>query len=158
MINKEVYYFQFRQKEKNKEGKLVSSPKGGATVCCVVAGDEDFILGIAICSPEDSFNKKLGRSIAFGRASVRMSYEDLKDKHDAKEIFSTQLFHGYEHTLEIFHHFSRKMVAEHVERLMLKRRAKITKEMNALLDQESDMKNSMYQIHNSNNKKTPTVV
>lgn len=56
--------------ELRAEGKTIA-PCGGTTVAEVYAADVDgepLATGIAVCSPHDNFNKKIGRAIATGRA------------------------------------------------------------------------------------------
>lgn len=56
-------YYHFRLHDEN--GNVVS--KGGVTVCILVS-PEGYKTGVALCSPEDNFCKKIGRGIAFSDA------------------------------------------------------------------------------------------
>ena len=50
-------------------------PFGGATYCILEDENQDILaFGYAVCSEQDNFNKKLGRTIALGRALK--SYEN----------------------------------------------------------------------------------
>lgn len=46
----------------------VISPCGGLTVAQIYDGEKLIAEGTALCSPDDNFNKKIGRAIATGRA------------------------------------------------------------------------------------------
>jgi hypothetical protein len=39
-----------------------------ATICIIKQDDKDYYMGISRCSDKDTYNKKLGRAIALGRA------------------------------------------------------------------------------------------
>lgn len=57
------------------------SGKGGTTRIQITTPDGQVdVEGIAVCSLEDSFNRKLGNSIAIGRAIQRLElYPEVKD-------------------------------------------------------------------------------
>lgn len=67
------FHFRLQARADVLGGQLVET-KGGLTICVVPNDPEgnkpedEGVLGIAICSPVDSFSKKLGRHIALGRA------------------------------------------------------------------------------------------
>jgi hypothetical protein len=53
--------------------ETVLSGKGGTTRIQITTPDKEIdVEGIAVCSLEDSFNRKLGNSIALGRAIQRL--------------------------------------------------------------------------------------
>jgi hypothetical protein len=49
------------------------SAKGGATTIEITTPDGKNVSGIALCSKQDSYNKKLGAQIAIGRALSQLS-------------------------------------------------------------------------------------
>ena len=63
-------YFHFRLPAgsviQDEPGKV--SCRGGVTICFVPEEDDYMSVGIAVCSPLDPYNKKIGRQIALGRA------------------------------------------------------------------------------------------
>lgn len=58
---------------------------------CVAATivDGDMRFGTAICSPKDSYNRKLGRTIASGRANVRPGVVIPVGGRDEVKLFLT---------------------------------------------------------------------
>jgi len=73
--NKE-YFLYLTLKVKNKEHKLTYAG---------IVKDNKLHVGEAMCSPKDEFNKKLGRTIALGRAVKHPLVKlDLSDKDDTK--------------------------------------------------------------------------
>lgn len=49
--------------------KLVASPKGGSTEAFVYNADKQLVAwGQAHCRPDEPYNKRLGRTVALGRA------------------------------------------------------------------------------------------
>jgi len=67
----------FNTKAAAKEHGYTLSPKGGMTVVrlCDPATGEMRATGIAICSLHDNYNRRLGRTIATGRAIKELSME-----------------------------------------------------------------------------------
>jgi hypothetical protein len=67
------------------EGKIKSShskerrvnPKGGKTVVILDSPTGDHFEGLAICSSEDLYNKKIGVKIAIGRALFSNDKDDI---------------------------------------------------------------------------------
>lgn len=49
------------------------STKGGHTICIIVGENNKEYAGFSVCSDKDTFNYKVGREIAFGRALKFMS-------------------------------------------------------------------------------------
>ena len=56
-----------------------------ATTAHVVDKEGNVAIGVAICSPKDRFNRKIGRKIAIGRAFYAMAQQ-----HDCREINRTE--------------------------------------------------------------------
>lgn len=57
------------------------SGKGGTTMIQITTPDKQIdVVGIAVCSVEDSFDRKLGNSIAIGRAIQQLeTYPEIKE-------------------------------------------------------------------------------
>jgi hypothetical protein len=60
------------------------SHRGGVTVCNLYSGSERIGKGVAVCSPLDNFNKRIGRDISLGRALKNL--ETLKAIQGLKRI------------------------------------------------------------------------
>lgn len=56
------------QSSNNLTGPIDPDPKGGSTHIIIDSPDGQHFEGIAICSREDNYNKRLGVRIALGRA------------------------------------------------------------------------------------------
>jgi hypothetical protein len=53
--------------------------KGGTTTIQITSSDKHSdVEGIAVCSNEDNFNRKLGNSIALGRALIKFDQDTLE--------------------------------------------------------------------------------
>lgn len=59
---------------KDKTGKVT-----GHTIC-IALRDGEMYEGVTLCSPEDNFNRKIGRQIALSRALE--AYEKVKQKRE----------------------------------------------------------------------------
>lgn len=56
-----------------KPGKVVLFAKGGRTVVEILGEDgTPVVSGVAVCSPLDNYNRRLGRTIALGRAQKEL--------------------------------------------------------------------------------------
>jgi hypothetical protein len=54
------------------------SPKGGGTTAHIIDSNGDVVsIGKSICSKKDAFNRKMGRTIALGRAIKQMKLTSL---------------------------------------------------------------------------------
>lgn len=73
-------YFYFLTRWEGKELGLGSPlSKGGVTEAIVVDGDGKILAtGMASCCPKDSYNKKIGRDIATGRALKKLEHRRVK--------------------------------------------------------------------------------
>jgi hypothetical protein len=58
----------YHHRRKTKKGTV--SPKGGKTILVIDSPSGQHFEGIATCSKEDNYNKKLGIRIALGRSGV----------------------------------------------------------------------------------------
>lgn len=54
----------------DKSGKHIMNPKGGMTALIIDSPHGEHFEGLAVCSKEDNYNKKLGVRIALGRSGV----------------------------------------------------------------------------------------
>ena len=52
-------------------------PRGGATIAIRHVDDTKALASIAFCNPGEVFNKKIGRYVAAGRLSAKMSGKDV---------------------------------------------------------------------------------
>lgn len=53
----------------DEEEKVIVDPKGGKTIARIIDSEGNLISeGYAICRPDEQFNRRLGRTIALGRA------------------------------------------------------------------------------------------
>lgn len=71
MKETEAYHY-----SKNNQGK-----RTGSTVCIIVRDGHIFV-GEAVCSPEDTFSRKVGRELARGRAEAR--HQRYRNKIEGK--------------------------------------------------------------------------
>ena len=100
-VLKRKQYVYFRRKD--KDGRW--DPKGGITVCYLpVDGSDKAGIGISVCSLKDVFCKRIGRSIAEGRAaknitefafSPLMDWEELRGFAEEIAFLSCQEERGY---------------------------------------------------------------
>ena len=65
----QTYFMHYRNRI-TEDGKEVISCKGGATMAIRIAPDNKLLVGLAQCSHDDVFDRKLGRTIAEGRLNV----------------------------------------------------------------------------------------
>jgi hypothetical protein len=67
----EGYHVRFQHSRilQNTFPKLLPSPRGGRTYCYLEdESNVPVVTGVAYCSKEDQYNKKIGRAISLGRA------------------------------------------------------------------------------------------
>ena len=66
IMQNQTYFMHYRRR--NRAGDVL--PQGGATLAIRPVGEDRIVVGMALCSQRDVFNKKLGRTIAEGRLST----------------------------------------------------------------------------------------
>lgn len=92
-LEKEVryYYLKFGEGAENVPDGFL----GVATICIIRMSANNYVRGIAFCSPKDQFNRKLGRAIALGRAIKAEEY--MKDTEPILNRSSCGVLipHGY---------------------------------------------------------------
>jgi len=66
-IEMKEFFYHLRKMDTDGNGGYRQVSDWAATVCLLV-GDDVFKPGVAVCSPKDQFNKRIGRNIAKGRA------------------------------------------------------------------------------------------
>jgi hypothetical protein len=71
---RDLYYVYPEDRNEKKTGHCI----------CIIVRDGSAFHGIALCSPEDQFNKKEGRILAYTRAID--SYNRWKIKQDMKKV------------------------------------------------------------------------
>jgi hypothetical protein len=59
-----------------KEEPVKPLARGGRTECCVTLADGTEVWGVAECSQQDNYSKKIGRDIALGRALKRLAAKE----------------------------------------------------------------------------------
>ncbi len=65
-----------------KLGRLGALPFARAVTICIIEDDDrnELTRGYAFCSPEDQFNRRVGRMIAYGRALAGLAPGELREE------------------------------------------------------------------------------
>jgi hypothetical protein len=96
-----TYYMHYRRRDTSG----CALPQGGATLAIRTVGENRIVVGMALCSNRDVFNKKLGRAIAEGRIdrsedgqrtgsyvyTIEMNQLDLPIKEVVNETFAVTM-------------------------------------------------------------------
>jgi hypothetical protein len=64
---------------RNEFGGTIQT-KGGLTIVAVELPNGNVVRGVANCSPQDNYNKRVGREIAFGRLLKKLEHGFLDEQ------------------------------------------------------------------------------